>query len=94
MCLSSFKTEEGTPVSDKDISGLMDRGAYTTEARSWSNTPPCTVDGTEDVMAGFAPSRKGRLPVVAEWMSGWIIGYQENWQRDTVLTAPFNKNNH
>ena len=24
-------------VSDKDINGLMDGGAYTSEARSWSN---------------------------------------------------------
>ena len=37
------------PVKEPRVSnsenGLMDGGAYTSETRSWSDTPLCTVDG-------------------------------------------------
>lgn len=34
LCLLSLKTKQRTQVSDKDINGLMDGGAYMSEARS------------------------------------------------------------
>ena len=42
----------------------MDGGAYTSEARSWSDTPPCAVRSGPDLVAVFDPvgvrcSRKG-----------------------------------
>lgn len=49
-------TEEKT-----NISGLMDQGAYMFEARSWSNTPQCAVEGGQDTGAVFAGVRV-RLP--------------------------------
>ena len=34
-----------SPESVRDISVLMDGGAYMSEARSWRDTPPCLVNG-------------------------------------------------
>ena len=48
---SRRKKEHG--VSNRDFSGLMDRGIYMSEARSWSDTP--TVDNGQDVAVVFAP---------------------------------------
>ena len=45
--------------SNRDISGLMDEGAYTLEARSWSDTPPYVVDGRQDMVAVFASRGRG-----------------------------------
>lgn len=42
LYLFSFKTEQEPGV--RDISGLMDGGAYPSEARSWIHTPPYAVD--------------------------------------------------
>ena len=44
----------------------MDRGAYLSEARSWSNTPPCVTDDRRDtvLIAVFTPRGRGRLPVI------------------------------
>ena len=36
------------------------------EAKSWSNTPPCVADSRQDMAAVFTPSRRGRLPVIGE----------------------------
>ena len=61
-------------VSNRDISGLMDEGTYTSEAKSWSN------EG-QDKMIVFAPGKegkKGRLPVIDELTSGVLISYQGN----------------
>ena len=44
-----------------NISGLMDGGTYMSEARSWSNTPQCAVEGGQDMAAVFAGVR-ARLP--------------------------------
>ena len=38
----------------------MDAGAYTSEARSWSDTP-CAAAGRQDLAAGFAPRGKGEI---------------------------------
>ena len=40
--------------SNRDISGLVDGGAYMSEARSWSNSLLCAVDSRQDLAAGFA----------------------------------------
>ena len=48
--------------SDRDINGLMDAGAYMSEARSWSDTPLCAADSGQDMAAVFVPG--GRLPVI------------------------------
>ena len=55
LCLPSFKTKD----SNRDINGLMDEGAYTSEARSWSDTPPYVVDGRQDMVAVFASRGRG-----------------------------------
>ena len=48
-----FKTK---CVSNRDTSGLMDRGAYMSEARCWRNNPLCALDGGQDkAAAGFTP---------------------------------------
>ena len=80
-------------VSNRDIHGLMDNGTYMSEARSWSNIPPCAVDSGQDMATVFAPEREGRLPIVGELRSGEFTSYQGNQQRDTPLTAPFVKGN-
>ena len=41
----ALKPKKEPGVSNRDINGLMDWGAYMSEARSWSDTPPCVVDG-------------------------------------------------
>lgn len=48
-------------VSDRDINGVMDGGAYTSEARSWSNTPPSEADGGQDMVTVFAPGREAEV---------------------------------
>ena len=69
--------------------------AYVSEARSWSDTPPCAADsGGQDMTAVFAPRGKGRLPVIGELTSGGFISYQGNQPRGTPLTAPLIKDNH
>lgn len=40
--------------------GLVDEGAYVSEARSWSDTPLCVVDGRQDMVAVFVPEGEGR----------------------------------
>ena len=42
-------------VSDRDISGLMDGGAYMSEARSWSDTPLCAAHSGQDMAAVSTP---------------------------------------
>lgn len=63
--LPSFKTEE-RESGISDISGLMDGGSHTSEARSWSNTPLCVMDSGQEVVAVFPPRGKRRLPVIGE----------------------------
>ena len=47
------------------------------EAKSWSSTPPCAADGRKDMVAGFTPGRRGRLPVIGgQLRSGGFISYQ------------------
>ena len=81
-------------VSNTDINGLMGWGAYTSEARSWSNTPLCAERSEQDTAAIFAPGfaeaegGEGRLPLIGELTSGGLISYQRNQWRGTPLTAP------
>ena len=48
-------------VSYRGISGLMVGGAYTPEARSWSDTPPRAEDFRLDRAAVFTPRRSGGI---------------------------------
>ena len=89
--LPSFKTQER--VSDRDISGLMDGGAYLSEARFWSNTPPCAGDGGLDMVAGFPP-REGEIANYGEidlWLVHWLPGKPAEGH---APHSPFAKNNH
>ena len=45
LCLRSFKTKKRAQSAIRDINGLMDGGAFTSEARSWSNISPCVAYG-------------------------------------------------
>ena len=72
----------------RDISDLMDGEAYTSEARSWSDTPLCATHGRKDMVAVFTPGGKGRLPVIGELKSGRFITYQGNQDRAMPLTTP------
>ena len=93
--LPSFKTEDRAQSSNRAINGLMNAGAYTFEARSWSDTPPCAAEGSQAMVAAFAPGGNGRLPVIGELKSGGLISYQGNQRRGMPFTAgPFHKNNH
>ena len=59
--LPSFKTEESPGVSNRIINGSMDAGAYTSEAKSWSDdTPPRVVDGQQDTVVIFSGGGRGR----------------------------------
>ena len=64
--MPSFKTKKEPKVSNRDITGLMDGRTYMFEARSWSDTPLCVVDGRQDLVAVFASRDTGRLPVIEE----------------------------
>ena len=62
----------------------MDRGPYTSEARSQSETPPCVVDSGQDIVAVFAKRGGGgrgsgvRVGGGGGIMSYWLISYQGN----------------
>ena len=47
------------------------------EARSWRDTPPCAAKGRQDMVAVFAPTGRGRLPVIGGidvWSAHWLPG--------------------
>ena len=50
-----------SPDSNRDISGLIDGQAYMSEAKSSSKTPPCVMDGGQDMVEVIAPKWKGKL---------------------------------
>ena len=71
---SKPKKEPGD--GDRDNGGLLNRGFYMSEAKgSWSDTPPCTADGRQDLAAVFTPRGRGRLPVVEGIDIGWPISW-------------------
>ena len=83
--------------SNRDINGLMDRGSYTPEARSRSDTPPCAADSGQDMAAGLPPGGRGDLLVIGRITSGWLISYQGSQQKlaeGDVPHRPFDENNH
>lgn len=51
------KKEPG--YSDRDISGLIEGGSYTSEARSWGNTPPCAANSKQDTASLPSPGGEG-----------------------------------
>ena len=59
---SRLKKEPG--VSNRDTNGLMEGGVYTSETRSWTDTPLCAVDNRQVTVKVFAPREKERLPVI------------------------------
>ena len=69
----------------------MDGGAYTSEARSWSNTPPCAVHRGQDMVAVFAKvGGGGRLPIIGELRSVGALVTRET-SRGTPLITPLIK---
>ena len=75
--------------SDRDVNCLMDGGSYTSEARSWSDTP----HGCGRQWAGHGSSlgSQGKRAITTyrrELTSGWLIHYQGNQQRGMPLTVP------
>ena len=74
--LTQLQTKEKEPgVGDRDISGLMDEGSFTSEARFWSHTPLCVADGQKDKVAVSTPRGWGRLPLIGDLTSDWLISY-------------------
>ena len=55
------------------------------EARTWSDTPPCVEHSREDMVVVFAPKGKERLPVTRKLISGGLISYQRNQKRSKPL---------
>lgn len=53
------------------------------EARSWSNTPPCEADGGQGMVAVFVSRGKDKLPVIGVLTSGGLIGCQENQYKNS-----------
>ena len=51
------------------MNGLMDGGAYASEAWFWSDTPLCARASRQDMVAVFAPGGKGRLTFMGESVS-------------------------
>ena len=94
------KKEPG--VRNRDVSGLADGGADLSEARSWSDTPACVVDGGQDkaadggqdMAASFSPPRKGRLPVRGELTSGGLDQLPGKPAEGHAPHRPFDENNH
>ena len=77
-------------VSNRDVTGLTGgEGSYTSEARSWSNTP--LFRGGRRV--GWV-GECGELSITGKLTSGGIISYQGNQLRNTPFTLPLIKNNH
>ena len=74
----ALKPKKEPGYSNRGISGLWDRGIwpYTSEARSWSNTPLLTADGRQDVTAIFATRGRTRLPFLGWIDVRWAQGYQ------------------
>ena len=60
------------------------KGASLSEGRSWSNTPLCVANK----VAVFTWAGQGGCQLQGGLMSGWLIGYQGNQQRGTLLTVP------
>ena len=79
------KKEPG--VSDRDINGLTDGGAYLSGARSWSDTPPCAANSEQD--GSGLRSRVGREIAsyrgTASRCAHWLPGKPAE---GTPLTAP------
>ena len=75
-CQSS-RQKSGPGVSNRDINGLTDRGAYMPGPRSWRDTPPCA----EHFAADSFPGGEGGYQSEGELTSGWLTSYQRNQQR-------------
>ena len=83
---SRQKSEPG--VSKRDIHGSVARGAYTSEARPWSDTPRWAANCRQDTVVAFTPKGKGSGPFIGGISSGCLISYQGNQRRGRPLTAP------
>ena len=74
----------------------MHGGAYTSEARSWSDMPLYAVNGQQDMEPVLAPGEGGKRksPVIWKFTSGRLISYHRNQKRGRLLTISLIKNNH
>lgn len=67
-------------ATERDLNGLMDVGAYMSQATSWSKR--WAGHGSH-----LRSRRVERLLVMGQLTSGWLPGYQGNHQKGTALTA-------
>lgn len=88
LSLPSLKAEGRAQSHRQRHQWFIDGGSHMSEGRSWRDTPPCVADRGQDVVAVFTALGRGRLPVIGELMSHWLIGYQGNQPRGTPLTSP------
>lgn len=69
-------------VNNRDISGLMNQGAHTSEVRSWSNTPPCAAE-----YGSSLDSQGWNWGQVGSWVT-------RETTEGHAPHSPFDKNNH
>lgn len=48
------------PIFLETSNGLIEGSAYTSEARSWSDIPPCAVEGGQDMVVSLHFPGEGR----------------------------------
>ena len=86
--LDHLQTQEGA-WNQPQRQWFNDGGAFTSKARSWSNTPLCTVDRGQGNSGSFCSQGKGKLPVTRSIdVDYWLVSYQGNQQRYMPLTIP------
>ena len=61
-CPDTKRRKSLETATERDTSGLVDRESYKSEAKHWSNMPPCTADSGQDSAAIFAIQGRQRLP--------------------------------
>ena len=56
----------------------MDVESHTSEARSWSDSPPCALGSGQGMVAVFVTRGKGDNQLYGELMSGWLTVTREH----------------
>ena len=81
LCLSLPRFDLLFSPPSRNISSLMDGGAYMSVAGSWSDTPQCAADSGQDLVAVF-PSGEGEITSYKRTdVRFCLISYQGNHQR-------------
>ena len=75
-------------VSNRDISGLMDRGAYMSEAGSRSEILTCVARGRAGHSSALFSPGSGETTSYKEFDIMWALQFQGSQHRGTRLTAP------